>query len=92
MKLKLKKDQKHIFEPKAKEILPGLIRHYLEIRIYQSFLENYLSEQASRMLAMQNATENAKEIIEELKLMYNKQRQEKITNELLDITGGALNA
>jgi len=77
-----------IFEPSAKELLPGLIRNYLELSVYQAFLESYLSEQAARMLAMQNATDNAKEIIKELKLMYNKQRQEKITNEILDISGG----
>ena len=77
-----------LFEPSAKTLLPGLIRHYLEMSIYQSFLENYLSEQAARMIAMQNATENAKEIIEELKLLYNKKRQEKITSEILDISGG----
>jgi F-type H+-transporting ATPase subunit gamma len=77
-----------IFEPSAEELLPGLIRNYLELSVYQSFLENYLSEQAARMLAMQNATNNAKDIIEELKLLYNKSRQEKITNELLDISGG----
>lgn len=77
-----------IFEPSASELLPGLIRHYLELSVYQSMLENYLSEQAARMLAMQNATNNAKDIIEELKLLYNKQRQERITNELLDISGG----
>lgn len=78
-----------LFEPTATEMLPGLMRHYLEMSIYQSFLENYLSEQAARMLAMQNATTNAKEIIQELKLIYNKSRQEKITNEILDIAGGA---
>lgn len=77
-----------IFEPSAAELLPGLIRNYLELSVYQGMLENYLSEQAARMLAMQNATDNAKEIIKELKLMYNKQRQEKITNEILDISGG----
>lgn len=77
-----------LFEPSAGEMLPGLIKHYLEMSIYQSFLENYLSEQAARMLAMQNATTNAKEIIQELKLIYNKSRQEKITNEILDIAGG----
>lgn len=77
-----------IFEPSAAELLPGLIRNYLELSVYQAMLENYLSEQAARMLAMQNATDNAKEIIKELKLMYNKQRQEKITNEILDISGG----
>lgn len=78
-----------IFEPSANDMLPGLIRHYLEMSVYQSFLENYLSEQAARMLAMQNATNNAKDIIQELKLVYNKSRQEKITNEILDISGGA---
>lgn len=81
-----------LFEPNAKELLPGLLRHYLELSVYQSFLENYLSEQAARMLAMQNATDNAKEIIEELLLLYNKERQSKITSEILDISGGALNA
>ena len=77
-----------LFEPSAQELLPGLIRHYLEMSVYQAFLESYLSEQSSRMLAMQNATDNAKDIIEELKLAYNKSRQEKITNEILDISGG----
>ncbi len=79
---------KTLFEPSAIELLPGLIRHYLEMSIYQALLESYLSEQSARMIAMQNATDNAKEIIEELKLLYNKSRQEKITNEILDISGG----
>lgn len=77
-----------VIEPNAHELLPGLIRHYLEMSVYQAYLENYLSEQAARMLAMQNATNNAKDIIEDLKLLYNKTRQEKITNEILDISGG----
>lgn len=77
-----------IFEPSASELLPDLIRHYLEMSVYQAFLESYLSEQSARMLAMQNATDNAKDIIEELRLLYNKNRQEKITNEILDISGG----
>lgn len=77
-----------LFEPSAIELLPGLVRHYLEMSVYQALLESYLSEQSARMLAMQNATNNAKDIIEELKLLYNKQRQEKITNEILDISGG----
>ena len=59
------------------------------MKLYQAFLESYLSEQAARMIAMQNATDNALEIVEELKLEYNKQRQEKITSEILDIGGGA---
>lgn len=81
-----------LIEPNASEILPGLIRHYLEMSIYQSFLENYLSEQSARMIAMQNATDNANDIIEDLRLLYNKTRQEKITNEILDIAGGSLYA
>ena len=74
-----------LFEPSPKEILPSLLRHYLEMVLYQYLLESYLSEQAARMVAMKGATENAEEIIDYLKLEYNKQRQEKITNEILDI-------
>ncbi len=72
-----------IFEPDSSEILPELLRHYIEILIHQYFLETYLSEEASRMLSMKNATDNAGEIIENLQLEYNKSRQEKITSELL---------
>ncbi|MEK9176640.1 MAG: ATP synthase F1 subunit gamma [Patescibacteria group bacterium] len=77
-----------VFEPSIAELLPGLIRHYLEMSVFQAFLESYLSEQAARMLAMQNATDNAIDMIDELKLLYNKSRQEKITSEILDISGG----
>lgn len=79
-----------LFEPSAYELLPDLLRHYLEISTYQSLLDSYASEQAARMMAMKNATDNANEIIDELTLDYNKSRQEKITNELLDIGGGML--
>ncbi len=72
-----------IFEPDSSKILPKLLRHYIEILMHQYFLETYLSEQASRMLSMKNATDNAGEIIENLQLEYNKSRQEKITSELL---------
>lgn len=78
-----------LFEPNLSELLPSLLQHYLEMIIYQSLLENYASEQAARMLAMKNATDNALEVIEELKLDYNKSRQEKITNEILDIGSAA---
>jgi len=78
-----------LFEPSPKEILPSLLRHYLEMVLYQYLLESYASEQAARMIAMKGATENAQEIIDYLKLEYNKQRQEKITNEILDIGSGA---
>jgi len=77
-----------LFEPTMQELLPDLLQRYIEMMLYQSILESYASEQASRMIAMKNATDNALDIIESLRLMYNKSRQEKITNELLDITGG----
>lgn len=79
-----------LFEPDATEILPGLLRHYIEVTIYQKMLENYASFQSAQMTAMKNATDNANEIIEELKLVYNKTRQERITSELLDISGSAM--
>ena len=77
-----------VFEPNIEGILPSLLKQYIEMVIYQEILESYLSEQAARMLSMQNATTNAKDMIEDLKLEYNKSRQAKITSELLDITGG----
>lgn len=87
-----KEDTFQLYEPSLPEMLPPLLRHYLEMSLYQYLLESYLSEQAARMIAMQNATTNAKDIIEALKLEYNKTRQAKITSELLDITGGRAQA
>jgi len=58
------------------------------MKVYHAILESIASEQSARMVAMRNATQNAKELIEDLTLVYNKVRQEMITNELLDITGG----
>lgn len=78
-----------LFEPNIEVLLPSLLNHYLEMVLYQGLLENYASEQAARMIAMKNATDNAIEIIYELKLEYNKSRQEKITNEILDIGSAA---
>ena len=77
-----------LFEPNFSGLVPTLLKHYLEMAIYQYLLESYVSEQASRMIAMQNATNNARDIIADLQLEYNKSRQLKITNEILDITGG----
>lgn len=79
-----------LFEPNPSEMLPFLLRQYMEMNLFQFFLENYLSEQAARMIAMQNATDNAKELIKDLKLTYNKSRQERITNEILDISSGSI--
>lgn len=86
-----KKEEKfhfQLFEPDLETILPDLLKRYMEMSLYQELLESYLSEQSARMIAMQNATDNAKDIIEALKLEYNKTRQAKITSEILDITGG----
>lgn len=77
-----------LFEPDLESILPDLLKRYMEMTLFQEVLESYLSEQAARMISMQNATSNAKDIIEDLKLEYNKTRQAKITSEILDITGG----
>lgn len=82
-----KSNETTLFEPSKEELLPEILRHYLEMTIYQKILETYASEQASRMIAMKNATDNANDVIKELKLEYNKGRQEKITNEILDIGG-----
>ncbi|MBI2034365.1 MAG: ATP synthase F1 subunit gamma [Candidatus Levybacteria bacterium] len=79
-----------LFEPNFTDLIPTLLKHYLEMAIYQYLLESYVSEQASRMIAMQNATTNAKDIIADLQLEYNKSRQSKITNEILDITGSRI--
>lgn len=91
----LEKEEKAIndfalFEPNVKEILPNLLNHYLEMTIYQNLLESYVSEQAARMISMQNATDNAKDIISDLQLEYNKTRQAKITSEILDIGSGEI--
>lgn len=87
--LELKSPTFSLFEPEANKLLPPLLRHLLEMTIYQHLLESYASEQGARMVAMQNATDNALEIVQDLQLEYNKQRQEKITNEILDIGGSS---
>lgn len=74
-----------IFEPNSTEILLDLLPYYLEIQIYNALLQAYTSEQAARMMAMQNAKNNASDIAEYLTLVYNKSRQERITNEILDL-------
>ena len=79
----------YIYEPTPDEVLGELLPRFVEMQVYHAILESIASEQSARMVAMRNATENANELIEELTLMYNKARQESITKELLDITGGA---
>ncbi len=79
----------YIFEPSPAAVLSELLPRFVEMQVYHAILESIASEQSARMVAMQNATDNAKDLIEDLTLVYNKARQESITRELLDITGGA---
>jgi F-type H+-transporting ATPase subunit gamma len=79
----------YIYEPDAKELLEGLLTRYIESQVYQAVVENGACEQAARMLAMKNATENAGELIDDLQLVYNKARQSAITQELSEIVSGA---
>ena len=80
----------YIYEPSPSEVLEQLLPRFVEKELYHVILESIASEQSARMVAMRNATDNAKEVIEDLTLTYNKVRQEMITKELLDITGGAV--
>jgi len=79
----------YIYEPASDVVLGGLLPRFVEMQVYHAILESIASEQSARMVAMRNATDNANELIQDLTLMYNKARQESITKELLDITGGA---
>ena len=79
----------YIYEPDAQALLEGLLARYIESQVYQAVVENGACEQAARMIAMKNATDNAGELIEELQLVYNKARQAAITQELAEIVGGA---
>lgn len=79
----------YIYEPDAKEVLDDLLVRYIESVVYQGVVENIASEQASRMLAMKNATDNAGDLIDDLQLVYNKARQAAITQEISEIVAGA---
>ena len=79
----------YIYEPEAKELLEGLMTRYIESLIYHAVIENNACEQAAKMLAMKNATDNAGDLIKELELLYNNVRQAAITQELSEIVGGA---
>ena len=79
----------YIYEPEAKELLDGLLTRYIESLVYQAVVENNACEQAAKMIAMKNATDNAGDLIKELELLYNNVRQAAITQELSEIVGGA---
>jgi F-type H+-transporting ATPase subunit gamma len=79
----------YIYEPSPAEVLDELLPRYVEMQIYNAILESAASEQSARMVAMRNATDAARDMIDSLTLALNKARQDQITAELLDIVGGA---
>ena len=79
----------YVYEPDAKAVIDDLLIRYVEALIYQAVAENMASEQSARMVAMKSASDNAKNVIGELKLVYNKARQAAITKELSEIVSGA---
>lgn len=79
----------YIYEPDAKVVVDELLVRYIESLVYNGVTENQASEQSARMVAMKAASDNAKEVIGELKLIYNKARQAAITKEISEIVGGA---
>jgi len=79
----------YLYEPDAKLVIDDLLVRYVEASLYQAVAENMASEQSARMVAMKAASDNAKDVIGELKLVYNKARQASITKELSEIVSGA---
>ncbi|EQD43827.1 ATPase, F1 complex, gamma subunit, partial [mine drainage metagenome] len=79
----------YLYEPDSVDLLDTVLMRFLEAESYQALLENIASEQAARMVAMRNASENAGTLIDTLKLAYNKARQASITQEIAEIVGGA---
>jgi F-type H+-transporting ATPase subunit gamma len=79
----------YLYEPERQAILAALIPQHLQFQMWKVLLESNASEQAARMAAMENATENANDLISSLQLQYNKARQASITKELLEIVSGA---
>jgi F-type H+-transporting ATPase subunit gamma len=85
-----KKRASYLLEPAPKELLDFLLDHYLELSFYHLVLEALASEHSARMLAMKNASDNAKDLVGTLQLDFNKSRQAMITNELLDINSAKM--
>lgn len=79
----------YLYEPEARPLIEGLVTRFIESQVYQAVVENHACEQAAKMIAMKNATENAEKLIDELTLIYNNARQAAITQEIAEIVGGA---
>jgi F-type H+-transporting ATPase subunit gamma len=82
----------YIYEPNSLTVLGSLLPQFVEMQVYHALQESIASEQSARMVAMRNATDNAKSLSEDLTLVMNKLRQDSITNELLDLIGGQIAA
>ena len=80
----------YIVEPSPKELVESLLPKVLRLKVYTVLLDSNAAEHAARMIAMQAATDNADDLLQELTVAYNKSRQQAITNELLDIIGGSM--
>ena len=80
----------YIYEPDALAVLGDLLPQFVDMQVYHALLESIASEQSARMVAMRNATDNAKALADDLTLVMNKLRQDSITNELLDLVGGQI--
>ena len=78
-----------LYEPSKEELVSALIPRHLNVQMWKYLLESYASEQAARVLSMENATSNAQDMIKDLTLQFNKARQAAITTEMLEIVGGA---
>ena len=83
-------DREYQFEPGATAVLGNLLPHYVNYQVFQFLQEAKASEHSARMVAMKSATDNAKQLIKDLTLEYNKLRQANITKELLEITSAAM--
>lgn len=89
LKLKPRDDFEYIYEPSLEQVLETLIPKWLNLKFYETLADSAASEHGARMIAMHKATDNAKELLKNLKLSYNKARQTAITNEIIEIIGGA---
>jgi F-type H+-transporting ATPase subunit gamma len=79
----------YIFEPNREEIVERIIPNSIRIQLFKALLDSFASEHGARMTAMHKATDNATDLLRDLRLTYNKARQAAITNEILEIVGGA---
>jgi F-type H+-transporting ATPase subunit gamma len=79
----------YTYEPSQEEVMQDLLPRFVEVQLYQAILESIASEHSARMVAMRNATDNAKELTRDLTLSYNKTRQANITKEVSEIASGA---